>query len=142
MSNALRRLTQSELEQYHQSTYELLEEQRVQLEVHKRKAGSCALLFVEEEAKNKKLEAENTRLAGLVIGKNRTISDLALATYQALKQKSPPSSAGAVCWKTFGEVCMSEMTALGLPPYPSNDWRSGTTWNQGFWLEESRLLAH
>ena len=134
MSTSLRNLTQSEVDGYHRSMDELVEEQRGNNVDLKRKAGSCALLFVDEEAKNKILVAENTRLAGVVISKNRTITEAALATYEALKRKSPPFSAnGAVDWKTFGEVCPWEMTTLGLKP---NDWVPSTSWNDGFWLSK------
>ena len=133
MCSALRRITQSEFEQYRLSTYELLEEQRVQIVDRKRKAESAALMLEAEKAKNKKLEADNTRLKGVAIGKDRNISDLTLATYQALKKKSPPGSGSAVCWKTFGELSMSEMTTLGLKP---NDWVASTSWNDGFWISE------
>ena len=138
MTTSLRNLTQSEVDGYHRSMDELVEEQRGNNVDLKRKAGSCALLFVDEEAKNKILVAENIRLTGVVISKNRTITEAALATYEALKRKSPPFSVfnGAVCWKTFGALDMCKMEDLRLKPLPSNDWVSGTSWNAGFWLSK------
>ena len=62
MSTSLRNLTQIEVDGYHRSMDELVEEQRVKIEFNKRKAGSCALLFVGEEQLRKQLEAENTKL--------------------------------------------------------------------------------
>ena len=57
MCSALRRITQSEFEQYRLSTYDLLEEQRVQIVDRKRKAESAALMLEAEKVKNNKLEA-------------------------------------------------------------------------------------